>query len=141
MFFLLHMNQLIDFQGTLNFNLMNFTKLYCICESPSIILQIFIHLTSPYEFIFQAHLSDGWREGKVYKTGTWWLCQVSVRLLVLAQVMTSGSWDWALLRASHSARSPLEIISPSPCSLSQSIKFLKLGFVDSFQNRLELSGV
>lgn len=57
--FLLHMRKLIAFQGTLNFNLMNFRKLYCLCEPHLIILQIFNHLISTEESIFQAYLSDG----------------------------------------------------------------------------------
>ena len=42
---------------------------------------------------------------------------LSVRLLVLAQVTISGSWDRALYQAPHSVGSLLESLSlPSPCS-------------------------
>ena len=43
-----------------------------------------------------------------------WRSQSSVRLLVSAQVMISGSWDQALHGAPHSAGSLLEILSSSP---------------------------
>ena len=39
---------------------------------------------------------------------------LSVGLLVLAQVMISGSWDGVLSQALCSAQSRLEILSPSP---------------------------
>ena len=53
-----------------------------------------------------------------------WLCQLSVQLLTLAQVMISGPWDRALSWAPCSARSLLEILClplllPLLLSLSQ----------------------
>ena len=42
-----------------------------------------------------------------------WLSQLSIWLLILAQVMISESWDWALSQTLCSAWSLLEILSPS----------------------------
>ena len=57
-----------------------------------------------------------------------WLSRLSVRLLILAQVMESGSQDWALSWAPHSMGSMLEILSlslclsPHSCSLTPFLK-------------------
>ena len=48
-----------------------------------------------------------------------WLSWISIRLLISAQVIISGSWDLALCQAPHSARSLLDILSLSlPLCLS-----------------------
>ena len=61
---------------------------------------------------------------KCYIRKPGWLSRLNVQLLVLAQVMTSGSWDWALHWALCSVGSPLNIISlcSSPHSLSHFLK-------------------
>ena len=49
-------------------------------------------------------MSEGlhWHFKNVCIQGTWWFSQLSIRLLISVQLVTSGSWDWALWQALQS---------------------------------------
>ena len=56
--------------------------------------------------------------------GGTWVSQLGVRLLILAQVMISGSWDWALSQAPHSLESFWGSVSPSAPNPAHAISLM-----------------
>ena len=66
------------------------------------------------------HIFEKYWDLNSFAVGVAWVAQ-SVKHLTLAQVMISGSWDWAPPCAPHSVRSlllPLPFPHRCPCSLS-----------------------
>ena len=82
-------------------------------------------IVSHYHFKF-LYLLKGIKTENSFKNiiggASGWFSQLSISLLILAQVMIPGSWDWAPHRAPHCVWSLLEIL-PLSCSLSLSLSF------------------
>ena len=60
-----------------------------------------------------SHGGSGWKD-KQTAGAPGWCSKLSIWLLISAQLMISGSWDWALHWALSWAQSLLKILSPSP---------------------------